>query len=210
MRQPENPEIQLVEEAGEVTLYIAGVQAMQAWEKELMYKSADLLCEYGDTFLEIGLGLGLSALRIAGNSDTKRHTVVEKYQQVIDLFLENHSDPLLEALNIVQADIFDYVQTMEPNSLDGIFFDPEFAPGMLDDRELMGEFIPQLLRGLRPGGVFIPFFSVKPVLIDRYIRFFNKIVVIKVPFQTYENTNYTNDIKHGDAYIQCFIKDWTS
>ena len=208
MRQPENPDIQLIDDSGEVTLYIAGAQAMQAWEQELMHRSADLLCEYGHTFLEVGLGLGLSALRIAGKTTTTKHTVVEKYRQVIDLFLAQQAGPLPQSLDIVCADIFDYVNTLPPNSLDGIFFDPEFSPGMLDDRELMGEFIPRLLRPVRPGGVFIPFFSVKPELIDRYVRFFNKIVVTKVPFETYSNTNYTDNIKRGDAFIQCFVKDW--
>ena len=208
MRQPENPDIELIDQAGEVTLYIAGVQAMQAWEHELMQKSADLLCEYGDTFLEVGLGLGISALRIAGNANTISHTVVEKYPQVIDLFLERQPNPLPETLRIVKADIFEYVATLEPESLDGIFFDPEFSPGMLDDRALMGEFMPLLLRGLRQSGVFIPFFSVKPVLIDRYTGFFNRIAVTKVRFETYGNTNYTDNVKQGDAYIQCFIKDW--
>jgi predicted methyltransferase len=208
VRQPENPDIQLIDQNGEVTLYIAGAQAMQAWEQKLMHRSADLLCGYGDTFLEVGLGLGLSALRIAGKTTTKSHTVVEKYQLVIDLFLAHQTAPLPRALDIVHADIFEYVKIAAPNSFDGIFFDPEFAPGMLDDRELMGHFIPLLLRVLRPGGVFIPFFSVKPELIDRYIRFFNKIEVTKVPFETYVDTNYTDNVKRGDAFIQCFIKDW--
>jgi predicted methyltransferase len=208
VRQPENPDIQLIDQNGEVTLYIAGAQAMQAWEQELMHRSADLLCGYGDTFLEVGLGLGLSALRIAGKKTTKSHSVVEKYQPVIDLFLAHQTAPLPRALDIVHADIFEYVKIAAPNSFDGILFDPEFAPGMLDDRELMGHFIPLLLRTLRPEGVFIPFFSVKPELIDRYIGFFNKIEVTKVPFETYVDTNYTGNIKRGDAFIQCFIKNW--
>ena len=107
MRQPENPDIQLIDDSGEVTLYIAGAQAMQAWEQELMHRSADLLCEYGHTFLEVGLGLGLSALRIAGKTTTTKHTVVEKYRQVIDLFLAQQAGPLPQSLDIVCADIFD-------------------------------------------------------------------------------------------------------
>ena len=55
--QPENPEIQLVETtSGEVTLAIDGGQAMQAWERELMHETADILCTYGSVFLEVGLG----------------------------------------------------------------------------------------------------------------------------------------------------------
>jgi hypothetical protein len=86
--QPENPEIQLVETtSGEVTLAIDGGQAMQAWELELMHETADILCTYGSVFLEVGLGLGLSALRIASNPGTKRHVVVEKYPRVTELFM---------------------------------------------------------------------------------------------------------------------------
>lgn len=63
--QPGNPEIVLADHNGEITLYIDGNQAMQAWEHDLMVESADLLCQYGCEFLEVGLGLGISALRIA-------------------------------------------------------------------------------------------------------------------------------------------------
>jgi len=207
MKQPTDPEIRLVDEAGEVTLYIAGAQAMQAWETQLMHRAADLLCTYGDTFLEVGLGLGFSALRIARNPGTKQHTVLEKYTPVIQLFLDRQREPLPECLEIVPADIFDYIHQAEPESVDGIFFDPEFPPGMLDDRAVMDELVPGMLRLLRRGGAFIPFFSVTPVLIDRYVRFFNKVFVAKYPFETYANTNYTGGIKRGEAFIQCFIKD---
>src|SRR5947209_15065982 len=89
--QFEDPEIQLVErDNSEVTLYVAGEQAMQAWERDLMWKSADILCQYGSEFLEVGLGLGLSALRIANHPNTHKHIVVEKYQKVIDLFKSLH------------------------------------------------------------------------------------------------------------------------
>jgi predicted methyltransferase len=207
MKQPENPDIKLVDEDGEITLYIAGAQAMQAWEEELMHKSADLLCEYGDTFLEIGLGLGLSALRVAANPGTKSHIVVEKYQRVIDLFIERQPGPLPEPLKIVRADAFEYVETLEQGSLDGIFFDPELPFGTYDDPEVVDGLLPRLFQALRPGGAFIPFFSVEPVLKDRYFRFFNKVLLIKHPFKTYANTNYTHGIIEGDAFIQCFVKD---
>ena len=79
LQQPENPAIELIEDtSGETTLYIDGGQAMQGWERDLMWRSADLLCTYGSSFLEVGLGLGLSALRIASHPSTRRHVVVEK------------------------------------------------------------------------------------------------------------------------------------
>ena len=88
-----DPEIELVEQGSEVTLLFDDRQAMQAWERDLMFASADLLCEYGSNFLEVGLGLGLSALRIAENPRVRRHVVVEKYKRVIDLFTGSASQP---------------------------------------------------------------------------------------------------------------------
>jgi predicted methyltransferase len=207
MKQPEDPKIEWVDEGGEQTLYIDGAQAMQAWEDELMRISADLLCEHGDTFLEVGLGMGFSALRIASNPGTRRHTVVEKYQPVIDLFLGQHPDPLPESLHIVHADIFEYVDTLPPESVDGIFFDPEFpSPKDFDDPQVMA-FYPRLFRALRPGGAFVPFFSVEPVLKERYLPFFSKIVVLKRPFKAYADTDYTYGVTEGEAFIQCFVKE---
>ena len=69
IQQIENPEIKLIEGDGdEVTLLIEDGQAMQGWEKALMWESAEILCKYGSEFLEVGLGLGISALRIAEQS----------------------------------------------------------------------------------------------------------------------------------------------
>ena len=127
---PEDAKIELVEKEGEVTLYIDGGQAMQAWERELMWRSADILCAWGSEYLEVGLGLGLSALRIAAHDHTRRHTVVEKYQQVIDLFYQRYPEPPAN-LQIVKADIFDFALTLEPESLDGIFFDPYLSKDVL-------------------------------------------------------------------------------
>jgi predicted methyltransferase len=207
MRQPEHPQIEWVTEGDEQTLYIDGAQAMQAWEEELMHISADLLCEYGDTFLEVGLGMGFSALRIASHPGTRRHTVVEKYQPVIDLFLARHEGPLPESLHVVHADIFEYVEALAPESLDGIFFDPEFpSPQAFDDPQVLA-FYPRLFRALRPGGAFIPFFSVEPVLKERYLPFFSKIVVLKRSFEAYPDTNYTYGVTEGEAFIQCFVKE---
>ena len=85
-KQPTNPDVRLIENAdGEVTLEIDGRQAMQEWERELMWASADLLCGFGSRFLEVGLGLGLSALRIANDPRTAHHTVIEKYPRVIEI-----------------------------------------------------------------------------------------------------------------------------
>ena len=201
---PENPVIALLETAnGEITLSIDGGQSMQAWERELMHEAADLLCRYGNVFLEVGLGLGISALRIASNPSTRRHLVVEKYPQVTELFYQRHPHPPA-ALEVVHADIFEYAQTLAAASFDGIFFDPALPGSLWDDQALWDAFVPVLLRALRPGGAFIPFFSTVPILRKQYLRFFDRVIIERRAFTAYPTTHYTSAMS-GDAYIQCFI-----
>jgi spermidine synthase len=204
-RQPSHPEIKLLEtQQGEVTLSINDGQAMQGWERQLMEESADMLCGFGSDFLEVGLGLGLSALRIASYAKTRKHTVVEIYQTVIDLFKKEY--PVLPpGLDILNADFFRLVHTLPESSLDGIFFDPALPESMWDDGPFWDEVIPAIIRTLRPGGAFIPFFSTIPVLRWQYLPFFSRIVVERRPFTAYDTTSYTSRTS-GDAYIQCFVK----
>ena len=203
---PAQPPIELVElPNGEVTLYIAGGQAMQGWERELMRESADILCTYGGEFLEVGLGLGISALRIAGHAFTRTHTVVEKYARVIELFRERHPDPP-QSLQIVEADFFDYIRQQPPGRLDGIFFDPYFVDVTLwRDAALWDEVTPFIVRALRTGGVFMPCFSTVPELRRQFVPFFRRVIVERRTFETYAGTDYTFAAS-GAAYIQCFVK----
>jgi spermidine synthase len=202
-RQRENPDIQLVEtENGEVTLFIDGGQAMQAWERDLMRESAEILCRHGAEFLEVGLGLGLSALAIAGHPNTRRHLVIEKYPRVIELFRHRHPTAPF-TLEIVCADFFEHIRTLPPASFDGILCDPALPDSIWEDQALWNEIVPLLVRLLRPEGVFIPAFSTRPVLRKQYAHFFNQVVVRRRPFQAYTSTWYTSAIE-GDAFIQCF------
>ena len=107
-RQPTDPTIRIVEDRGEITLAIDDGQAMQAWERDLMNESADILCRGGSEFIEVGLGLGISALRIARHPNTVRHLVIEKYQKVIDIFRQQNPDPP-PTLSILCADFFSYI-----------------------------------------------------------------------------------------------------
>ena len=200
----EHPEIHLVEEDGEVTPFIGDHQAMQGWERELMMASADRLCEHGSEFLEVGLGLGLSALHIATRANTRRHVVVERYRRVIELFGERHPE-LPATLQIVEADFFDYVQRLAPSSLDGIFFDPWLPREVATDEALWLRVMPLVVRALRPGGAFIPFFTTRPELKWPFYKFFDRVIVDKRPFSAYASTEYTNGTS-GDAYIQCFVR----
>jgi spermidine synthase len=203
-QQWEDPDIVLVDSTdGELTLLIEGEQAMQAWERELMWASADMLCEFGSNFLEVGLGLGISALRIAVHPNTRHHVVVERYQRVIDLF-RNRNPSLPPALHIVQADAFQYVAEIPRGTLDGIFFDPFMPAALENEKALWDEFMPLAIGALRPGGAFIPFFTTEPILKWPFFHYFERLVIEKHAYVTYPKTRYTHG-QTGTAYIQCFV-----
>src|SRR5689334_4635700 len=115
--------IEFIETTAETTLLIDGAQAMQGWEDALMRRSGDILCSHGHEFLEVGLGLGLSAMHIAGKPSTRRHVVFELHQPVIDHF-RARTPSLPVALEIRLGDFFELLPTLPLASVDGIFFDP--------------------------------------------------------------------------------------
>jgi len=200
-----NPDIRLVETAsGEVTLSINDGQSMQGWERELMEESADLLCQFGSNFLEAGLGLGLSALRIARHPHTQRHIVVELYDEVIRLF-NDRCTGLPAPLQIAQGDFFKYIRGLQPSSLDGLFFDPALPEPIWSDASFWDEIVPLMVRVLRPGGALIPFFSTVPVLRWQYVPHFERVIVLPRTFTAYADTGYTSTTS-GRAYIQCFVR----
>jgi predicted methyltransferase len=216
-RQPQDPNVSLINEGGEVTLLIDGVQAMQGWESKLMHRAADLLTEQGSCFLEAGLGLGLSALRIASRPTTRSHTVVEKYDKVIDLF--RSGQPVLpDNLDIVHTDFFDFIETLPESSLDGVFFDPELPRDLFEDKSFVDHFMSRITAALRPRGAFVPMFSVAGqvpdaatctappgMMLERYMRFFNRVVIERHPYTAYGDTMYTPGVT-GEAFIFCFYR----
>ncbi|MEU3356275.1 class I SAM-dependent methyltransferase [Streptomyces sp. NPDC037389] len=204
-RNANGPSIELVEHDGEVTLSIGGEQAMQAWERDLMWASADMLCAYGQDFYEVGLGLGLSALRIAGNPATRRHTVLELYGEVEDLFRARHP-ALPDNLTVERGDFFERIFELPSESVDGMFFDPALEMEVWKDEALWRRTMPEVVRVLRPGGAFIPFFSTRPELRWQYTPHFRAIRVERHPYVAYDSTEYTYGTS-GDAYIQCFVKE---
>lgn len=203
--QQENPDIFFTNTAmGQRTLYIDGSQAMQEWERPLMIRSGELTCEKGGEFLECGLGLGLSAMAIAAAPKTVKHTVVELYKPVIDEFRKTQG-ALPDTLEIVQADFFDYIDGLPDDSLDGIMFDPWVPKAIRDDEAWWYDTIGQMIKVLKPGGVFVPFFSTTNELWPRFAPRFRKIVVEPHPFQAYPTTGYVENTS-GTAYIQVFVK----
>ena len=216
LTQPSDPSIRLVDDDDGITLWIDDIQVMQGWEAPLMWRSADLLTERGSDFLEIGLGLGLSALRIANSPGTRRHTVVEKYPEVIELFRGRNEIP--DTLEIVNRDVFEFVQSIEPHSVDGILFDFDIPREMFDSDELFAGFLPKLLSALRPGGAFVPMFATltpppevatttrsAAQTLDKYLAHFDTVHIERHPYRTYASTNYM-PAREGDAFIECFRK----
>ncbi|MFI9204063.1 class I SAM-dependent methyltransferase [Streptomyces sp. NPDC053048] len=200
-----SPEIQLIENDGEVTLSIGGEQAMQAWERDLMWASADLLCRHGQDFYEVGLGLGLSALRIANHPATRSHTVLELFGEVEELFRRQHPE-LPDTLSIERGDFFERIFELPSESIDGMFFDPALDMEVWKDEGLWARVVPEIVRALRPGGVFIPFFSTRPELRWQYVDHFRTVHVERHRYRAYDTTEYTYGTS-GNAYIQCFHKD---
>lgn len=203
-KRSDDPIITLVENNGEVTLSIDGGQAMQAWERELMHESADLLCSFGSDFLEAGLGLGISALRIASHPRTRRHRVVERYPRVVEIFRARHVEPP-PALEIICADWFTFIESAPAGSVDGIFFDPALPESTWNDGGFWDRLTPLMRRALKVGGAFVPFFTTRPYLRWQYFSHFDRIIVERRPFRAYDTTTYTASTS-GDAFIQCFVK----
>ena len=194
--------IEFVESGDEMTLLIDGGQAMQGWEADLMRRSADILCGYGSEFLEAGLGLGFSALHIARQPTTRRHTVIELHQQVIDHFLARN--PLLPVpLDIVKGDFFAVIQTLPPASVDGIFFDPYLPGTTRNDPTFWNIVVPPMIALLKPGGVFIPCFTTLPYFL--FMQYFDRAIIERQPYTAYPQTNYTAATS-GHAFIQCYFK----
>ncbi len=193
--------IEFVETAAETTLLIDGAQAMQGWEDALIRRSADILCDHGHEFLEVGLGLGLSAMQIAGKPSTRRHVVVELYQAVIDRFYEQTPSPPA-ALEVVLGDFFELLPTLPPASFDGIFFDPYLPAETRTDPVFWNAVMPPMIALLRPGGVFVPCFTTQPYFF--FMHYFDRAIIERRRYTTYPETTYTVATS-GDAFIECYF-----
>ena len=196
-----NATIEFVESVNETTLLIDGGQAMQAWEADLMRRSGDILCRHGSEFMEVGLGLGISALHIGNRATTRRHTVIELHQPVIDHFLAGN--PILPAaLKIIHGDFFAMLPTLPRASVDGIFFDPYLPAETRNDPAFWNAVVPSMMALLRPGGVFVPCFTTQPYFL--FLHFFDHAIIERRDYITYPQTAYTGATS-GHAFIQCYF-----
>jgi hypothetical protein len=72
-------------------------------------------------------------------------------------------------------------------------------------KALWDEFMPMVVKSLRPGGAFIQFFTTQPVLKWPFFEYFDRAIVTKHSFVAYKDTNYTTRLS-GTAYLQCFVR----
>ncbi|MCX4680641.1 class I SAM-dependent methyltransferase [Streptomyces sp. NBC_01433] len=180
---------------------------MQEWEAPLMRRSAELLCREGGTYLECGLGFGLSALAIARQPKTERHTVVEAYDEVIKEFKKATPD-LPGNMEIVHADFFEYIESIPTDSVDGIMFDPWLPREIRDDADWWVRLIKeQITRVLKPGGYFMSFFVTEPTIDPRWEPHFDQVLIERHAFEGYATTSYLMGKLSGAAYLQCYINN---
>lgn len=193
--------IEFIDTTTETTLLIDGAQAMQGWEEALLRRSADILCDHGHEFLEVGLGLGLSARYIAGKPSTRRHVVFELYQPVIDHFFAQTPSPPA-TLEVILGDFFELLPTLPLASADGIFFDPYLPAEIRNDPVFWNAVMPPIVALLRPGGVFMPCFTTQPYFF--FLHYFDRATIECQRYKTYPETTYTVATS-GDAFIQCYF-----
>ena len=83
----------------------------------------------------------------------------------------------------VEADFFDYIDSVEPASLDGVFFDPFLPAEMGSDEHLWRQVTMSIVNALKPGGAFIPFFTTRPELKWPFCEYFDRAIVLAQPRQ---------------------------
>ena len=200
---PEDAKIELVEKEGEVTLYIDGGQAMQAWNASSCGVRQTSCVPGALSIWRLDLAWGFRRCESQATITPPTHRRGE---------ISTSHRPLLPAiseppanLQIVKADIFDFALTLEPESLDGIFFDPYLSKDVpCDMQQLWGDVLPALVRSLRIGGAFVPYFSPKPEL-----RYHTIIISTESSWNdtpTQPTAEQSTPGEAGDAFIQCFVK----
>ena len=153
---------------------------MMDWEREVMRRHAEIVCENNGHVLEIGFGMGISAGYIQDNEPLS-HTIVENHPQVITKALdwaEGKSN-----VTIVQGSWIDKLD--ELSMYDGIFYDAYGDENFL-------EFKNQLTSLMKPNGIFTWWnaFDIK----KNVYEFLENVTYEKIIVAPSDNFYYTSDI----------------
>ncbi len=135
------------------TLMISGVLMHRIKDvtprEDARLKVSRLRIKPGMRVLDTCMGLGYTAIHAMRRGGIV--TTVEISKSVIEIAMKNPRSEDLRNVEIVNADVFEYVQELENNSFDRIIHDP---PRMSLAGELYSlEFYRELRRVLKPGGI---------------------------------------------------------
>jgi len=111
-------------------LFVGSTLMMSDTTMEKMSNREVVRQSRGHVFIA-GLGIGMILVPILAKTEVTKVTVVEKYQDVIDLVAPNFEDPRLD---LVQADIFEYAPPAK-TKYETIYFDiwPEISGDNLEE-----------------------------------------------------------------------------
>jgi len=114
---------------------------MMEWERPLMKRHAEVVCQDGGHILEIGFGLGISAGYIQ-QQNIQSHTIVEVHDDIYQKLLEWSKDK--PNVIPIKGDWFEISEQLE--KYDGIFYDADCRNAMR-----LKDFV---VKHLKPNGIF--------------------------------------------------------
>jgi len=156
------PAMQRALSEGEATygngqLRIDGQEVMQAWQKPLMERMVDVLCQDAERVLEIGFGMGMAADMIQARG-VSSHTIVECNPQVIETFRRWRNRYPHAEVNLVEGKWQDVIDRLP--QYDAILFDTfpldeeEFDETVIRSVTFAEHFMASAAAHLTRGGVF--------------------------------------------------------
>lgn len=149
------------------------IYVMMEWERPLMKRHAEVVCQDGGNILEIGFGLGISAGYIQ-QQNIQSHTIVEVHDDMYQKLLEWSKDK--PNVIPIKGDWFEIGDQL--GKYDGIFYDADCQNAMK-----LKDFV---INHLKDNGIF-SYFSLKKYDIYKFGDKLNSEVVQVTPD---EDCNY--------------------